>query len=115
MSISELLLTKHGGKTVTLSALAIVGVIGWGGMEIGWIPTPASQQFVLEVVADNTKGLNYLVERELKQDLDFLKKQQCNGLPVGGPLSRTEEEFRDLLGRSYVHRQCTDLNADPAV
>ena len=113
MSISELLLTKHGAKAVTLSTVIIVGMLGWGGMEIGWIPTPASQQFVLEVVAENTKGLNYLVEKELRKDLDFLKKQQCNGLAVGGPLGRTEQEFRDLLGRSYAHRQCSDLNADP--
>lgn len=115
MSVSGYLIEKHGGKTVTFTTIAVVMALGWGGMEIGWVPTPASQQFVLEVVADNTKGLNYLVESALKEDLDFLKKQQCNGLAVGGPLGRTEQEFRDLLGRSYVHRQCTDLNADLTV
>ena len=110
MSVIDYMLKTHGRKTVTLSTVIIVGFLGWGGMEVGWIPMPASRAYVDFTVDLHTKGLSYLVEKELALDLDNLKLQQCDGdVTLGGILFRLEEQFVDLIGRSYVHKSCVQL------
>ena len=109
--MTEYVLKTHGRKTVTLGTVLLVGIVGWGGMEIGWIPVPASREYVNISVAESTKGLSYLVEKELAIDLDNLKLQECDGINNTGPLARLEQEFVNLIGRRYVHKSCDTLRA----
>ena len=114
----DLLLKKHGGKTVTLGSTAFV-LLAWIGQatEVIELPVPATREYVDEVVGEKTKGLDYLVRKELEHDLDVLNfATVCmrNGLTAGA-LRRLEEQYQEFFGQRYQHRLCEALELDRSV
>ena len=110
MSLFDTLLVEHGRKTVTVTSIVLLVGLVFGGQQIGWIPVIATTAYVDTVVAESTKGLSYIVEKEITEDLDGLRLQWCDGnSQLSGAISRLEDEFEELVGKVYVHKTCTAL------
>ena len=114
----DLILKKHGGKTVTLGSTAFL-LLAWVGQttEVINVPVPATRAYVDETVGEKTKGLDYLVRKELEHDLDVLHyATNCmrNGLTAGA-LRRLEEQYVEYFEQRYTHRPCEALELDRTI
>lgn len=110
----DYLMEKHGGKTVTFGTLLVTGMLYWGGASLGIAPLPATQEFVHREIAAATKGLDYLVRKELEEDLIAVQKEVCMGnASQEGVLLRLELEYFNLLGERYTRLTCSDALSRP--
>lgn len=110
------LLKTHGGKTVTISFSTLAALV-WLGTEAGYVPVPATRDYVDQVVGEQTKGLDYLVRKELEHDLDVLNYVvACMGdVRQGGALRRLEEQYLEWFEVSYRHKSCEQLERNPTI
>jgi hypothetical protein len=110
------LMKEHGGKTMTISFSTVFALL-WIGAQYGVVPMPASRAYVDTVVGEKTKGLDYLVRKELEHDLDVLNySTNCmRNFGQVGALRRLEQQYEEWFEQSYVHRPCEQLERDPQI
>jgi hypothetical protein len=112
------LMKEHGGKTVTISVGTIVAAL-WLGADLNlWeIPIPASRGYVQAQIAQSTKGLDYLVRKELEHDLDVLNySTTCmHNASQAGAMRRLEEQYSEWFKERYSHKSCEQLESDPQI
>lgn len=101
---------------MTISAGTLIAFM-FVGVEAGVVPIPATQQFVTQAISDATKGLEYLVKKELAHDLDVLRfTTACmRDMRHLGALSRLEQDYIELFREPYEHKSCEELEMDPRV
>lgn len=109
-ALLSLLIKEHGGKTMLGSTLTFL-LVAWTGMEAGYIPTPASRDYVDQAIATGTKGLDYIVKQAIEADVDLASYEvRCmNERWKQGQLDRLKEQYFELVGEPYSDKNCEEL------
>lgn len=104
------LFDEHKGKTVTVSISTLVALLVMGA-NAGFVPVPATQAYVDAKVTQATKGLPYLVKKEVEADVDLtwydvicMREFQKQGV-----LNQMVTQYRDLVGEPYQPKTCEEL------
>lgn len=86
-------------------------LVAWTGMEAGYIPTPASRDYVDQAIATGTKGLDYIVKQAIEADVDLASYEvRCmNERWKQGQLDRLKEQYFELVGEPYSDKNCEEL------
>src|SRR4051812_17927923 len=101
---------KHGGKTVSISTLLMVGA---SLVQLNVLDTAQFVPATRAYVTQQTKGLPYIVRSTIQREADSLwyavfcmsRREQ------EGALSRLVEEYRTLTGETYQPKTCEQLDA----
>lgn len=112
VALFELLTKKHGGKTVSISAVLTLTVLL---VEAGFIepPIPATRAYVDAKITQATKGLPYLVNSRIEQEVDgqWYLVICMQHYEYQGALNRLVIQYRDLVGEIYKEKSCVQLEA----
>lgn len=86
-------------------------LVAWTGMEAGWIPTPASRDYVDQAIATGTKGLDYIVKQAIEADVDLASYEvMCmREWQKQGQLDRLKGQYYELVGERYADKTCDEL------